>query len=150
LLCSCVTFTCAFAGKTAPRKKARTSEKTQTQDFMQAWSTNPLSFLPQRTGYSSTIFDCVADRVQQSRISHRLGLSSRSSRANDLGCWRAWLRKTFRCAHRWKADCVRGTGKGDTPVRGDVMRPRARPDTAKPSLVFLRSRSIYGYPSQSR
>jgi len=28
-------------------------------------------------------------------------------------------RKAFRCACRWKVDCVRGAAKGDTRVRGE-------------------------------
>ena len=70
-----------------------------------------------------------------------LGLSSGSSGADDLNCGCAWLRKTFHRARRGKADCVCGTGKARTSVRGEfalVMDAQSN-QRLKKAAIMLKS-----------
>jgi len=48
-----------------------------------------------------------------------LRVSGGFRRANDLDCWRAWLRKAVHRACRWNANCVFGIAKRHTRVRGE-------------------------------
>jgi len=45
-----------------------------------------------------------------------LSLSRGFTRANNLDCWREWVREALHRARRWNAECVFGTATGDSPV----------------------------------
>src|SRR4029077_18535185 len=58
------------------------------------------------------------EKIKQNCDLRRLGASLALSGETDLDCGRARLRETFHCARGGNTDCVFGTGKGDSPVRG--------------------------------
>ena len=51
-----------------------------------------------------------------------MSLSAGFTRAKNLDCGRAWLWKAFHRSCRRNPDCVRGTAKGYTRVRGEFDR----------------------------
>ena len=57
-------------------------------------------------------------KITQNCALRRLGASLALSGETDLDYRRARLRETFHCARGGNTDCVFGTGKGDSRVRG--------------------------------